>query len=467
MKSWLTIIWQGSGVGKMASRAAAAAVLAGVSLAASTGQAQITARHLLAPAVSELGPQYQEVEDAIVRFRNRDFDGAKALLEASCKKHPQLAPADVMFAQLMLEANQLLLARNALEEAVRDTPADPEAYIAFGEIALRERRFTEAGLAFNQGLTAVEKYDANPRRKRHLQLRVYAGLIGVASAREAWAEVEKLAAAWLKIDPENTAAMTRLAQAQFHLGRDQEAYKTFGEAFKNDSQITRPEIAMAQLFEQTGKRPNAKKLIDLAIERDPNGLATRITAAQWAIEAGDWELARKNIEAIRKIDAKSLEGLLLTGLLARYEKKYAEAEEAFAAAHLQSPSNPLATNQLALVLIEQSDENKRRRALEYAEMVVRQYNDVAQPDGREAAVTYAWVLYQLGKTNEALQLLERALQSGGISADSAYRAARMAHDQGQREPARRLLQSAVEGKQNFPSRAEAKKLFDKIAPAGN
>ncbi len=102
-----------------------------------------------------------------------------------------------------------------------------------------------------------------------------------------------------------------------------------------------------------------------------------------------------------QLDAKSLRAKLLSGLIALFQKDYKAAELYFESAVLQSPKDSGASNNLALALIEQKDEAKRDRALQYAEANVQQY-----PKWAEGYSTYGWVLYKLGRLDEA----EKALQ---------------------------------------------------------
>ncbi len=102
-------------------------------------EAQITVESVIGTAVSNSNdPQYQDVTDALTRFQNGDVDGARDLLERARQKNPKLAPSEVMLARLLVAAGQLALGRAELERAVVAYPNDPEAYLLFAELALRE-----------------------------------------------------------------------------------------------------------------------------------------------------------------------------------------------------------------------------------------------------------------------------------------------------------------------------------------
>ena len=226
---------------------------------------------------------------------------------------------------------------------------------------------------------------------------------------------------------------------------------------------------MALLYERAGKRANAKKLMELAVRRTPDNLKTRLTAAQWAAEAGLVSMAKSNAEAALELDDSSLQAKLLVGLVARYAADYAAAAAVFQTAHVQAPSDFGAMNNLALSLIELPDEDQRQRALDYAKLNTRAYADTKQPRGREAAVTYAWILFRLGHQAEASRTMQAALRAGSVRGEAYYYAAQLFHDLGRPGIARRILQSSLNNKSAFPGREKAEQLHQRLMraqPAG-
>ena len=110
-------------------------VVALVVIAAAAGgaavQAQITAQALIGNAVSD-DAMNKEITNAIARFRDRDIDGCRAILERSKSNNPKLPPPGVMMATLWMAVNQLPQAREELENAAVKFPADPESYLKLG-----------------------------------------------------------------------------------------------------------------------------------------------------------------------------------------------------------------------------------------------------------------------------------------------------------------------------------------------
>jgi len=399
----------------------------------------------------------QEINDAVTRVRNQDFDGALTLLKSAVSKNPDLPPAQVIMAQLFAQANQAQGARNALERAVVESPKDPEAYVLLGDIALRDRGVTEACLLFEKANELLPNLKDSPKRKKILAPRVLAGLTSVAEAREDWPGAMKQLEAWAKLEPENANVLQRIARALFQLKKQDEALAKLKEAVKLDKNIITPEAQIAQWYEATGDREKATSMMIAALKEAPKDLRTRLAAAQWSLQTDQLDQAREQAASALQIDPNSLDAKLMRGLVAMFQRDYKAAELHFESALLQAPDNFAASNNLALALADQDEENKKRRALAYAQVNVRQF-----PRQAEAHSTLGWVLYRLGRLDEAEQSLRTAVSGGTLSADTAYYLARVAVDRNRKDEARNLLETALRFKGPFLLRKEAQVLLDQL-----
>ena len=109
------------------------------------------------------------------------------------------------------------------------------------------------------------------------------------------------------------------------------------------------------------------------------------------------------------------------------------------------------------MLAEQKDDAKKQRALKLAEANVRQY-----PSSPDAASTYGWVQYKLGKLEEADAALCVAVLRGVTSPDTAYYLARVDVDRNREDEAKALLQKVLSSPGPFSMRPEAKALLDQL-----
>ena len=130
--------------------------------------AELTVENLTGTAVTGVGPFQQDVSDAIRKFAARDYAGTLAHLEKAKKSTPRLAPPEVMMAQLYFDGNLPVQGVATLEKAISQAPQDPEALVMFAERAVREGRWTEAGLLIERAASVLDRFNENPRRKQNL-----------------------------------------------------------------------------------------------------------------------------------------------------------------------------------------------------------------------------------------------------------------------------------------------------------
>ena len=218
---------------------------------------------------------------------------------------------------------------------------------------------------------------------------------------------------------------------------------------------------MGRLYHQSGNEEQADIWMKKAIETAPDTLAARLGVAQWQWERGELDEAQKNVDAALKLQPDSLEALVIAGLVNRFQGKLPDAEGHFQTAYLASPGNAMAANQLALVLADQTDEAKRRRALELAESNVKQFNN-----NTEVAATLGWIYLQNNRLEDATRVLKAVIGSGRVSPDTAYFMAVLSERSGNAEDAVKALRPAVEAKGPFAYRKEAESLLAKLEGQG-
>jgi Tfp pilus assembly protein PilF len=430
-------------------------------LTPSRAWAQITTQMLIGDAVSEVGTRYSEVDEAIKRFANRDFLGARQFLESAKRKDPALPPTDLTLAKMYFFANNAAAGRASLEKTAMDNPGDPEAYLILADQAIGQGRIIEAESLYDKGLELTEKFSENPRRKRNFEIRARTGRGLVAERRRNWPEAAADLQALLKIDPDNAVGHYRLGVALFMQKKYKEGYDEFVNARKLDKNkaIPDPYAAAALMYDQLGMQSEAQQAFDRAYGANKTDANTVTQYGQWLIKTGNIQRAEQVLGEGLKANPDSLNLLILSGVAARMNKKMKPAEDYFVKAWGLSPANVEVTNQLALLLIDQPDQPKRERAVQFAEISARLNNQSA-----DALVTLAWVYYQTGRVGEADAALRNAQQLGNISPDSSYLFAKIFVDQKRPEPAKLLLQDALDEKNQgiFINRQEAQALLETL-----
>jgi tetratricopeptide (TPR) repeat protein len=399
----------------------------------------------------------EELEKAIERFKQRDYEKALDLLKATAKKHSDLPPALLMLARLFLASNQLAQGRAALEQALVEHPAYPGVYVSFGGLAVAEGRWADAALHFEKAVTLARPGKWADSQQRFFLVQSHAGLAAVAEARKDWSAAQASLADLLKLEPKNGKARQRLARALFHADKPSEAAQELERAVKDDPTLEPAGTVMGWLYAQKGNHAKAAEWLEQALKRNPKDSRVQLSMARWLLHQGKAEQAKEFAVAAGKLDPKSRDTKTVRGLIARYLKNYPEAESLFQELHQEVPGDATASNQLALVLAEQADQAKRARALQLAEMNVKLY-----PNSAESLSTLGWVYYRLGRLEEAERALQAAVAGGTTNAETAYYLAHVLSDRGRTEDARQLLEKALKVPGSFVFRKETQDWLDRL-----
>lgn len=411
-----------------------------------------------ASAYSDVAPQAREIQDAVAKFKARDYDGALRQFKGIAKNDADFPPVGVVMAQLYHQEGMAKQSKAALETATRESPDDPEAFLLLAGIALQAGDAAEAERLYKQAGSLMTGFNKSAKRKQLLQPQVYAGLATTARARKDWPAAQKAVEAWLQFDPRNPAAKSQLAYCLFQQKDVEGALKQLRELAMANAEALAPEAILAQWHQQAGDRANAKKWLVAALAAAPKDHRIHLAAGQAALEAGDVDVATKHAIAAVRITPKSADAQFFRGVAALFQKDFVTAESYLEMAAKQSPDNFGVANNLVLALIELDEEAKRDRALQLAEANWKKYPKLA-----EANATYAWALYRAGKLDDA----EKKLQAASTlerdnNGDLAYYMAKLAVDRGHKAEARKLLETAMESKKPFLYRPEAEELLGQL-----
>jgi tetratricopeptide (TPR) repeat protein len=416
-------------------------------LLARPAAAQVTTQTLIGDAVSEIGNKYPDIDEAIKRFSNRDFLGARTFLETAKRKDNSLPPTDLLMAKLYFLAGDEPAGRNALEATVATSPNDPEVFLILANSALQQGRTVEAEALYDKALSLTEKFSDNAKRKRNFEISARRGRAAVSERRRNWAAAASDLKALLKVDPDNPNAHYRLGAALFMQAKTPQEFKAgydeFVAAKKLDKEktISNPYVSAALWYDQLGKKAEAQTAFDRAVAEDKTNPSTMASYAEWLIRSGSVDKAEAALAEARKGSPSSLQILILSGVAARMAKKMKPAEDYFLQALSISPSNGAVLNQLALLLSDQADKEKQERALQFALI-----NSKINPQNSEAQITLSWVLYQMGRLAEANAAFADGfrLGMGNLSPDSSFLVAKMLIDQNRTDSAKTILTNALE-----------------------
>jgi tetratricopeptide (TPR) repeat protein len=369
---------------------------------------------------------------------------------------------------------------NYLEKAVQKNPDDPEAYLQLGEIDLQQRRVAAADLLFTKAALLMKTFNKSADRKAKLMPRVYKDLASISEIREDWPVAQQRLEEALKLDPKSVDVIQHIAKSLFQQKKAQEALEKLREAAAiaaaiPDANVLMPEIHLAYFYLQPpfNDTPNAKKWVKAGLEKAPKDKdsRTRLEAARLYVQTGDLDEAKTQSAEALKIDPKSLDAMMLRGMVGLFQEDYAGAVNYLEAAVIQSPGNFDASNNLALALVELKDEPKKKRALEYAAENVKkvqgsQNTQANTQNAAEALSTLGWVLYRIDPVknlDDADKSLRQAVSTRTFNPDTAYYAAVVALANKRPIEAKALLEQAMKNTMPWPMKTKAKALLEQLS----
>lgn len=412
----------------------------------------------LPPAVENAA--HEPISRAIEKFQQGDIAACHEHLTKLAAAHSELPPAPLLLARLHLAAGQIAAGRAALERAAIERPEDPRTYLVLADLALNENRVTDAAVLLEKaaGILQAAPDDFAPRDHIH----ALAGAVTVAERRGDWKAAEQTLAQWLSREPKAAAVRQRRGRALFRLGQHDEAQAELERAARDDANLEPAAVTLGWLHHQAGESEEAREWMDRAVAEASENPAVRRAAAAWHLECERPQEALGEVDALAKLEPNSADIARLRGVALRMLGRFSEAERMFDWLYRRSPADADAANQLVLVLIEQDDAERRRRAVELAEVNARQY-----PSSAAALASLGWIYYRVGRLEEAERVLRAATASGHANSETAYYLARVLADRGQTGEARTLAQAALGAPGPFPSRTAAEAWLKALPPVAS
>jgi Tfp pilus assembly protein PilF len=406
------------------------------------------------PATTPPAPTPTADQKAVELFRAGKFDDALKELEAGSKADPKLPPPKVRLANLFFQAGQGPAARANLERAAAEDPKHPDVYLLNGSFAYGEGRITDTILSCQVALAQADdpRWDAEQKKRFKRDARL--GLAAAFEARRDWTSAREFLTAILAEDPKNGPARQRLATAIFLLGKPDDAFAELQKAHADDPASDLPELRMASLYTSQNDPAKAEDWLKKAVAAHGQNPKAHRAYAAFLLDAGNPDGAQIYLGAAAKLDPTGRDTTALRGLMARYRKDHAQAEQIFEALHREHPADSFAAWNLALVLAETGNKDKQRRAVEIAENEVRKNQRAG-----EGFAVLGWCYYKAGRVDEAEKALVTAAQVGALSRDAAFFLAQILAHKGRWEDAAKLLKGATEARGGFVYKEDAKALY--------
>jgi tetratricopeptide (TPR) repeat protein len=442
-----------------------------------SSQSSTALADIIAPdPTARLGPQSPGIPDSLAAELSADIAAqlnepvkqflsnrnVLALRESydRIRKNTDTLPAMEIFLGKLLAAYNLLAdSLSVLEQYTNQSPEDPEAYIAMGNVALKSGRVVDAWLHLQHSQRLIDQ-NRLPEGRQPLVIPLLLELQAtVAERRKNWSEAEKLFLQLAERKPELGFPLWRAGRVRVMAGEIESAKPLLEKAFEKDPRLPSAPLTIAQTLHDTTNwieddtlSGEVEKWYQRAAEENPEFASGWASYFKWLLLSDRPEDVAKQYETIGESLKTDRELLLMRGLAARYLNDLETAETILSTAHQASPQDIEIADQLALVLIESTDEAKRGRALQLAERNLRQL-----PQAEVTVATAAWIQLRLGAIDIADQLLTQLAARGNLTPQTAFYVAELMERSGQTQESQRLLKIAVESTGIFPQRDQARK----------
>ena len=358
------------------------------------------------------------------------------LMEKLAKAHPKEARAHYALALVASQRKRFALAERALDEASRLAPRWHEPYLlrarllelqgkadeaekslrqaldahpdatlfqALGEMLTRRKRYPEALEAFQQALK---------RQPKNTALLSTVGLLAVQTkqwdlARRTWQRLARDGTPEQRQD-----AWYFLGQVEELDGHPEKAIEYYKKV-KEGRLLADARLRLAILEGRRGNLDEAARLFrEIRLTNPRQAVQVYVTEAQLYKKQGHPERAMKVYDEAVAANPGNADLLYARGLLAADLGRVAQAERDLRAVLKLHPGDADALNALGYTLAEQT--NRLKEAYGYISQALKKL-----PNSAAVLDSMGWVLYRMGRKEEALKYLEKAaakLDDGEIAA---------------------------------------------------
>jgi tetratricopeptide (TPR) repeat protein len=385
--------------------------------------------------VSSNSPDVQLLNGALLLHAGKK-DEAVALLQKAAKNAPDSVPVQLLLAQSAKAKGDLSLSEASFREAARLDPSSLEAQSGLASIA------SSRGDSSLLAQVADSTINLHPD---YASAYLWRGTAEANQKQYDQAEVDFQTA--LKKDPNNAIAYTELGQLRLRQQKVPEGKALLEQALVKDPNdvsalhlliaydlaAKQPEKALARIQGQIARASgNANLYNDLAVlqlgmkdpasardnakkgmQLDPSNQTLLQTFAQAEAALGETDQAIAAWQQWSNTHPDDASAFVMLGTFEEAKGDAAKAMELYKKAIQLSPGQPVASNNLAYLMVESGD--SMDVALSLAQTARR-----AMPESPSTADTLAWVYYHKGTFASARDLLEDALKIDPTNASIQY-----------------------------------------------
>ena len=335
-----------------------------------------------------------------------------------------------------------------LEKLVATESVRADAHYVLAEIARDQRRYEDAWTHLLSAENATPRGRWSKKYNQHLTNLLLESKARTATGRRDWQAAQSLFTQLSKTSRATSECELSLGRAAFYLNQPDAARAHFERAAERyPTEHVLPTQQMAMLYTEIDDVATAESWFKRGIESPNPQTASQLRQhfIRWYLQQNRGKNARQtaaNANPSNNEDQRRYD--YLSAISSRMLGDFARAEKLLTRLHTDEPQHFHISNQLALVLIEQSDEKKQATAF-----LLSQRNLQALPNAKEALSTHGWILHQRGQSNEAEQHLLRCISDGQADRDTAYYLSKVKRSLGKQPEAEAFLRAAKTSKGTF------------------
>jgi putative PEP-CTERM system TPR-repeat lipoprotein len=317
----------------------------------------------------------------------------------------------------------------ALMEEVREK--HPDAYGP--RLILLESALIDNDTQRSDELTAglLEREDeSSPAPAESLVASVYHGIAIQLAQRERLEQATDVLRRGRILFPDNEEIGIQAAAIEFTRGNAKEARDILRDVKQQHPESATPFRIEARYFERREEYQEAAELYQLALELEQTA-ELEVAHARALVRSGQRDKAVESLENARQAFPRNPQVLMSLAVLHQENEAPEKAIPPYEELLEVTPRNVVALNNLAWIYHQQGDE----RAMELARQAFELNSGNAA-----IADTYGWILFQAGKTEESLPVLEKAHELQPDSEEIAMHLAEAYRANGRDADAKRVLE---------------------------
>jgi len=379
--------------------------------------------------------------------QQRDLRHAESEWREAVRIKPDMTEAQRLIAGLEISRGEVDAVMQTADQIVQSQPYSPDGYLirSLAEVA-------------RQKYAAAEK-DAEEARNREPQsFAPYYQLGNVQLAQKHFPEAEKFYQQALDKDPSSADALsglmnTYVAQKQY----DKAIAAANAQIAKSPNTSNFYDLLATALFDGKKDYAGAETALRKAVSLDKNNIDALEKLGKVQAQQGSLDQALSTYLQASKDNPREVRFYILAGELYEAKQNWDQAKAMYQKALSLSPDNPLASNNLAYVLLEQG--GNVDVAMGMAQAARR-----GMPNSPNAADTLGWAYYHKGIYQSAISQFQEALrlnERAGAPDDSVlhYHLGLAYQKSNQLSLARQQLEKALKIK---PDYAEARKALSDL-----